>query len=83
MSLSTDALNFLSRSRENVSHQYHSGERNKPMESREAIGLPYGPFPANRYPAACASASVAKRTWFCGEPFTTIRGQAELLPLAG
>ena len=38
---------------------------------------------ANRYPAFCASASIVKRTRFCGETFAAIRGQAELLPLAG
>jgi hypothetical protein len=34
----------------------------------------YGPCSANRYPAACASASVANPTRCCGETFTTIRG---------
>jgi len=49
--------------------------------TRYVIGLSiakgkYGQFPANLYPAACASASLVKRTRCCGEIFTIIRGQA-------
>lgn len=36
----------------------------------------YGQFPANLYPAACASASLAKRTWFCGETFVALEQSA-------
>ena len=32
----------------------------------------YGQFPANRYPAACASASLVKRTRFCIETFVAL-----------
>ena len=49
--------------------------------TRYVIGLSiakgkYGQFPANLYPAACASASVVKRTGFCGETCTSIIEQA-------
>src|SRR5436190_2089590 len=44
----------------------------RPTQGSSSAKRTHGQFPANRYPAAWASASVAKRTRCCGETFAAL-----------